>query len=73
MGIFRYFYWHFNTYPESIQYLQNDDSLDGFDILGLDLNAIFHPVCQAYYFDKKMSVKSKRSTKGCYEAICADI
>jgi 5'-3' exonuclease len=73
MGIFRYFYWHFNTYPESITYLNQPQSVDGFDILGLDLNAIFHPVCQKYYFDKKMSVKPKRSQKGCFDAICEEI
>ena len=73
MGIFRYFYWHFNTYPDSITYLDAPQQVEGFDILGLDLNAIFHPVCQSYYFDKKLSVKSKKSTKGCYEAICAEI
>lgn len=73
MGIFRYFYWHFNTYPDSITYVNQPQSIDGFDIVGLDLNAIFHPVCQAYYFDKKMSVKSTKTDKGCFNAICAEI
>ena len=73
MGIFRYFYWHFNTYPDSITYVNQPQSIDGFDIVGLDLNAIFHPVCQAYYFDKKMSVKSAKTDKGCFSAICAEI
>ena len=73
MGIFRYFYWHFHTYPESVTYLDAPQSVDGFDILGLDLNAIFHPVCQEYFFDKRMSVRAKKSMQGCYEAICAEI
>ena len=73
MGIFRYFYWHFNTYPDSVIYLNQPQQVEGFDIVGLDLNAIFHPVCANYYFDKKLSVKSKKTDKGCYEAICREI
>lgn len=73
MGIFRYFYWHFNTHPDSVTYLDAPQQVNGFHILGLDLNAIFHPVCQEYFFDKKLSVRSKKSTRGCYEAICAEI
>ena len=73
MGIFRYFYWHFNTYPESITYMNHPKKIKNIDILGLDLNAIFHPVCQEYFFDKKMSVVSKKTNKGCYQAICKEI
>lgn len=74
MGIFRYFYWHFKTYPDSITYINKNEQVDGFSILGLDLNAIFHPVCQEYFFDKKMSVKPKpKSLKGCFDAICKEI
>ena len=73
MGIFRYFYWHFKNYPESVTYLDKHQNLEGFDILGLDLNAIFHPVCQAYFFDKRMSVRARKSMKGCFKAICEEI
>lgn len=73
MGIFRYFYWHFNTYPESVTYLNQPEFVDGFDILGLDLNAIFHPVCQKYFFDKKMSVRTKKTMEGCFDAICQEM
>jgi len=73
MGIFRYFYWHFKTHPDSITYLNAPQQVDGFDIVGLDLNAIFHPVCQSYFFDKKMSVKSKKTNAGCFQAICEEI
>jgi 5'-3' exonuclease len=73
MGIFRYFYWHFHTYPDSVTYIDAPQKVEGFHILGLDLNAIFHPVCQDYFFDKKLSVSSKKSTRGCYEAICTEI
>jgi 5'-3' exoribonuclease 1 len=73
MGIFRYFYWHFKTYPESVTYVNQPEQIDGFDILGLDLNAIFHPVCQAYFFDKKMSVRGKKTNEACFQAICEEI
>jgi len=74
MGVFRYFYWHFKNYPASITYINKNEQVDGFHVLGLDLNAIFHPVCQAYFFDKKMSVKPRPKTlKGCFHAICLEI
>jgi 5'-3' exonuclease len=73
MGIFRYFFWHFQTYPDSVTYLNQPQQVDGFDVVGLDLNAIFHPVCQSYYFDKKLSVKVHKNDKGCYDAICKEI
>jgi 5'-3' exonuclease len=73
MGIFRYFYWHFKTYPTSVTYLDKNQVIEGFDLLGIDLNAVFHPVCQQYFFDKKMSVKSKKTLQGCFQAICNEI
>jgi len=78
MGIFRYFYWHFQTHPESITQLDYPQSVDGFDILGLDLNAIFHPACQSYWFEKEPMTKLKRSRvrktmEGCYRHICLEI
>ena len=74
MGIFRYFYWHFKNYPESITYINKNEQVDGFSTLGLDLNAIFHPVCHEYFFDKKFSVKQKpKSLKACFTAICKEI
>jgi 5'-3' exonuclease len=73
MGIFRYFYWHFHTYPDSITHINKNQSVDGFHILGIDLNAIFHPVCQEFFFPKAFSVKPKRTMKGCFSAICTEI
>ena len=73
MGIFRYFYWHFKTYKDSITYMNKNQSAEGFDILGLDLNAIFHPVCAEYFFDKRMSVKTVKTNKGAFQAICDEI
>lgn len=73
MGIFRYFYWHFNTYPDSVTYVNKGQSVDGFHIMGIDLNAIFHPVCQEYFFPKMFSVKPIRTKEGCFQAICDEI
>lgn len=73
MGIFRYFYWHFRTYKDSVTYVQKGQSVQGFQILGIDLNAIFHPVCHDYFFDKRLSVRAEKTHKGCFQAICAEI
>lgn len=73
MGIFRYFYWHFKTYPESITYVNKDQTIDGFDCMGIDLNAIFHPVCQEYFFQKSFSVRGNKTMKGCFSKICDEI
>jgi len=73
MGIFRYFYWHFKTYPESITYLHKGQSVDHFQILGIDLNAIFHPICHDYFFDKRLSVRAPKTNNGCFQAICYEI
>jgi 5'-3' exoribonuclease 2 len=69
MGIFRYFYWHFHTYPDSIIPVKNGQFLSGFDIFALDLNAIFHPVCQKYYFESS----GPKTYEGCYLEICKEI
>ena len=70
MGIFRYFYWHFKNYPGSIVPVQNEQRVPGFDIFALDLNAIFHPVCQKYFFQ---SSHPKKTFEGCYQEICKEI
>lgn len=69
MGIFRYFYWHFKTYPKSIIPVQQEQRVPGFDIFALDLNAIFHPVCQKYFFQ----TPGKKTFEGCYAEICKEI
>ena len=69
MGIFRYFYWHFKNYPNSIIPVQAEQRVPGFDILALDLNAIFHPVCQRYFFQ----TPGKKTFEGCYLEICREI
>jgi 5'-3' exonuclease len=73
MGIFRYFYWHFKNYPDSITYLNKGESVEQFQILGIDLNAIFHPICNDYFFDKRLSVREQKTNKGCFQAICYEI
>jgi 5'-3' exonuclease len=70
MGIFRYFYWHFKNYPNSIIPIQQEQRVPGFDIFALDLNAIFHPVCQKYFFQ---SSHSRKTFEGCYQEICKEI
>lgn len=69
MGIFRYFYWHFHTYPDSIIPVKHGQFLSGFDCFALDLNAIFHPVCQKYYFESS----GQKTYEGCYLEICKEI
>ena len=69
MGIFRYFYWHFQTYPDTIIQVQKGQRIGGFDLFALDLNAIFHPVCQRYYFENP----GVKTNEGCYLEICKEI
>jgi 5'-3' exonuclease len=69
MGIFRYFYWHFQTYPDTIIQVMNKQRIPGFDLFALDLNAIFHPVCQRYYFE----TPGIKTDEGCYSEICKEI
>jgi 5'-3' exonuclease len=68
MGIFRYFYWHFNTYPDSVVPVRTGQVVPGLDVFAIDLNALFHPVCQTYFFEQH-----QRDLDGCYRAVCAEI
>lgn len=69
MGIFRYFYWHFTTYPDSVVPIQEGQHIPGLDVFAIDLNALFHPVCQRYFFESK----GLKTWEGCYREICLEI
>ena len=69
MGIFRYFFWHFKNHPNSIIPVQTEQRVPGFDIFALDLNAVFHPVCQRYFYQ----TPGKKTFHGCYQEICKEI
>ncbi len=69
MGIFRYFFWHFKNHPNSIIPVQTEQRVPGFDIFALDLNAIFHPVCQRYFYQ----TPGKKSFQSCYQEIVKEI
>lgn len=69
MGIFRYFYWHFTTYPDSVIPVREGQTVPGFQLFAIDLNALFHPVCQRYFFE----TPGPKTMEGCYREICAEI
>jgi 5'-3' exonuclease len=69
MGIFRYFYWHFTTYPDSVVPVREGQTVPGLHLFAIDLNALFHPVCQRYFFE----TPGQKTMEGCYREICLEI